>query len=286
MSARVASGPSRRCSLARVRWVIPIEPQSWHHGLVARWWSLFRDSGPEIDYFRQFVEAGQPALDVACGSGRLLVRYIEAGLDVDGCDVSPDMVALCREAAEAVGGSPNLYCQAMHELDLPRRYRTIYVCGGLGLGSTRDQDQQALRRLHDHLEPGGRLVLDNEVPYSDATKWAYWPAGRQGSLPEPPQPPGQRRLGSDGYEYALQSRMLGLDPLRQQEAWEIHASQWREGSLVAEEGHLLTSNLYFCGELVMMLERAGFTSVEVRGEYNDLEPTPDDDFLVYVATRG
>ena len=25
---------------------------------------------------------------------------------------------------------------------------------------------------------------------------------------EPPQPPGQRRLGSDGYEYALQSRML------------------------------------------------------------------------------
>jgi hypothetical protein len=36
----------------------------------------------------------------------------------------------------------------------------------------------------------------------------------------------------------------------------------------------------------MMLERAGFTSVEVRGEYNDLEPTPDDDFLVYLATRG
>jgi hypothetical protein len=109
--------------------------------------------------------------------------------------------------------------------------------------------------------------------------------GGGGSLPEPPQPPGQRRLGSDGYEYALQSRMLGLDPLRQQEAWEIHASQWREGSLVAEERHLLTSNLYFCGELAMMLERAGFTSVEVRGEYNDLEPTPDDDFLVYVATR-
>jgi hypothetical protein len=33
----------------------------------------------------------------------------------------------------------------------------------------------------------------------------------------------------------------------------------------------------------MMLERAGFTSVEVRGEYNDLEPTPEDDFLVYLA---
>ena len=79
--------------------------------------------------------------------------------------------------------------------------------------------------------------------------------------------------------------MLGLDPLRQQEAWEIHATQWRDGSLVAEERHQLTSNLYFCAELVMMLEKAGFTSVEVRGEYNDLEPTPDDRFLVYLATR-
>ena len=247
---------------------------------------MFRDSGPEIDYFRPFVEAGQPALDVACGSGRLLVPYVAAGLDVDGCDVSADMVALCRQAAETVGGSPNLYCQAMHELDLPRRYQTIFVCGGLGLGSTREQDQEALRRLHDHLEPGGRLVLDNEVPYSGAAQWSYWPAGQRAGLPEPSGPPGERRLGPDGFEYALQSRMLGLDPLQQQEAWEIHASQWRQGVLVAEETHRLTSNLYFCAELVMMLERAGFTAVEVRGEYNDLEPTPDDHFLVYVATRG
>ncbi len=266
--------------------MIPAEPQSWHHGLVARWWSLFRTSGPEIDYFRQFVEAGQPALDVACGSGRLLVPYVLAGLDVDGCDASPDMVALSREAAEAVGRSPNLYCQQMHELDVPRRYQTVFVCGGLGLGSTRAQDQQALRRLHDHLEPGGRLVLDNQVPYSDATRWAYWPAGQRDGLPEPSKPPGERQLGPDGFEYSMQSRMLALDPLNQQEVWEIHASQWRDGSLVSEERAHLTANVYFCGELVMMLERAGFISIEVLGEYNGLEPSPDDEFLVYVATRG
>jgi len=28
--------------------VRPVEPQSWHHGLVARWWSLSRDSGSEV----------------------------------------------------------------------------------------------------------------------------------------------------------------------------------------------------------------------------------------------
>lgn len=262
-----------------------VEPQSWHHGLVARWWSLFRTTGPEIEYFRRFVEAGQPALDVACGAGRLLVPYVEAGLDVDGCDASADMVALCARAADAVGASPTLTAQAMHELDLPRRYRTIYVCGGLGLGSTREQDQEALRRLHEHLEPGGRLVLDNEVPYSDATRWRLWPRGRRDELPEPQQPPRARRLGPDGDEYALESRLLDLDPLRQQEAWEIHAYRWHDGSLIAQERHQLTSNFYFCGELVMMLERAGFTQVDVRGGYNDRPPTADDSFLVYVAER-
>ena len=36
--------------------------------------------------------------------------------------------------------APNLYAQAMHELDLPRRYRTILVCGVFGLGSRRADD--------------------------------------------------------------------------------------------------------------------------------------------------
>jgi SAM-dependent methyltransferase len=269
--------------------VTAVEPQSWHHGLVARWWAYFRDSGPEVDYFRRFVESGQPALDVACGTGRLLVPYVADGLDVDGCDVSADMLTWCREAAAAVGASPALTRQAMHELDVPRRYRTVFVCGGLGLGSTREQDQQALVRLHEHLVPGGRLVLDNEVPYSSATLWARWPQGGRDDLPEEPAPqvaPAERRRGPDGDEYALRSRVLDVDPLRQRAAWEMHATRWRDGVLVEEERHVLTSNLYFCGELVLMLERAGFASVEVRGAYNDQPPTPDDTFLVYVATKA
>jgi len=85
-------------------------------------------------------------------------------LDVDGCDVSADMIAVCREKATREGLSPNLYVQPMHELDLPRTYRTIFVCGAFGLGSNRDQDLQALQRFHEYLEPGGTLLLDSEVP--------------------------------------------------------------------------------------------------------------------------
>ena len=260
------------------------EPQTWHHGIVARWWAEFSEPGPEIEYFQRHVEAGQPALDLACGTGRLLIPYLRAGLDVDGCDVSPDMIACCREAAEREGLRPTLYTQAMHELDLPRRYRTIFVCGGWGLGSTREQDAEALRRIHRHLEPGGQLVLDNEVPYVHAA-WRHWPKEGRDELPRPRREPGERRLGSDGAEYELRARVLELDPLSQQATWEMLAFMWRDGELVAEEEHRLTATFYFRDEIVLMLERDGFEDVRVEGAYNGLEPTRDDDFLVFLAGR-
>jgi SAM-dependent methyltransferase len=262
------------------------DPSTWHYGVLARWWAEFNTDGPEIAYFRQFVEAGQPALDVACGNGRLLVPYLRDGLDVDGCDVSPDMLRYCREAAEREGLSPNLYAQAIHELELPRRYRTIYVCGGFGLGSTREQDVEGLRRLHDQLEPGGLLVLDNEVPYADGSLWQYWLKEKREELPRPRREPGQRRAGSDGAEYELRSRVVGFDPLDQSATLEMQAFMWREGELVAEDVTLLTMRLYFRDELVLLLQNADFEDVEVRGHHNDAEPTGDDDFLVFLARKA
>ena len=60
---------------------------------------------------------------------------------------------------------------------------------------------------------------------------------------------------------------------------------WRDGELVAEEEHHLTTTFYFKDETVLMLERAGFVDVSVEGAHNGLEPTRDDDFLVFLATK-
>jgi len=160
-------------------------PETWHHGLIAEWWAEFNTDGPEIDYFGRFVEPGQPALDAGCGTGRLLLPWLRAGYDVDGCDASADMIALCRARAEKEGFRPTLLVQRLHELEPPRSYRTIVACGVLGLGSTRDQDQEGLRRFHRCLEPGGTLLLDNEVPYRGHMRWSKWPARSRGELPEP-----------------------------------------------------------------------------------------------------
>jgi SAM-dependent methyltransferase len=268
------------------RSVTALRAQTWHYGLVARYWDEFNSSGPEIAYFQGVIERhGEPALDAGCGAGRLLLPYLRAGLDVDGCDVSPDMLALCRQRAEAEGLSPNLYAQALHELDLPRAYRTIVVCGAFGLGASRAQDLQALGRLYDHLEPGGALALDNEVPYANGRQWAHWRKDRRRELPQAWGPPGEHARARNGDEYGLRSRLVELDPLEQRATLEMHAELWRDGLVVAEEERALTMNFYFVHELVLLLERVGYADVVVRGGYDDGEPTPDHDFLVFLATK-
>jgi SAM-dependent methyltransferase len=262
--------------------------QTWHYGLIAKWWAEFNDDfrPHETPYFQRYIERdGEPALDVACGTGRLLIPYARAGLDVDGCDVSADMVALCREKASREGLSPTLFVQAMHELDPPRKYRTIFVCGAFGLGSTRDQDLHSLRRFHDNLEPNGTLLVDIEVSYADGKLWRHWMKEERAALPEATGRPRTLRPASDGSGLGLRARIVELDPLAQRVTYEMHAEQWRDGVLEAEEDRLLNIGMYFKNELLLLLEQAGFDDVVVQGDHNNAEATSDDDFIVFIAKK-
>jgi len=264
------------------------DAQTWHYGVIARYWAEFNDDfrPHELPYFQRRIEdGGEPALDVGCGTGRLLVPYLRAGLDVDGCDVSADMVALCREKAEREGLSPRLWVQPMHELDPPRKYRTVYVCGAFGLGSTRAQDLAALRRFYDALEQDGTLFLDIEVPYADEPVWRYWPNKERASLPEEARPPSGRQRAADGSEYALWARIVDLDPLEQRLTYEMRAQLWRDDELLDDEQRTLHINLYFKNELVLLLERAGFEEVVVEGDHNGAAATPEDAFVTFAASR-
>ncbi len=264
------------------------EPQRWHHGLVAEWWAHFNDDfrEHELDYYIDAVAgSGGPVLDAGCGSGRVLVPLLADGHEVDGCDASSDMVEVCRAKATAAGFAPRLAVQALDELDMGRRYGTIIVVGTFGLGSTRERDAEALRRLHDHLAPGGRLVLDVELPWSDPDLWATWPAAGADLLPEPRPEQGHRRTTPSGVEYVLANRAVACDPFQQRVTWETHVERWRDGALEASEDRQLDITCYFPAEMLLLLQRAGFAEVEVHGEHEVRPPVRTDEFVVFVASR-
>ena len=117
-------------------------------------------------------------LDVACGSGRVLLPLLSAGVDVDGCDISQDMLDQCLANAHKLGLTPTLYAQPMDTFEIPRRYRTIYICDSFGLAGSRERDLDTLRRCYEHLEEGGALVVNLEAEYNSPDAWRRWlPSG-------------------------------------------------------------------------------------------------------------
>ena len=100
-------------------------------GMMASAWDLLRgdtSSWPDRFFYKDLIlKYGQPALDVGCGTGRLLLDYLAQGIDIDGVDNSPEMLAICAEKAQQLGLHPQLFEQPMERLNLPRTYRTIIV---------------------------------------------------------------------------------------------------------------------------------------------------------------
>ena len=265
------------------------QQQSWHYGLMATWWAEFnQDASGEAAYFERVIRTvGEPALDLACDAGRVLLPLLAAGLDVDGCDISADMLARCRQKTDEAGFDPNLYRQAMHELDLPRAYRAIYICDSFGIGGNRAHDVDALRRCYHQLAPGGALVFNHYLPYDDAELWNYWLPGRRDDLPSswPEDDEPQRRTLSSGDQLDLATRLAGFDSLAQCRTLEMRARLWRDDRVVEEEYGTLKENFYFYQELTMLLASAGFEDVTVTDAYSDEPPGVDQTKLMFFARK-
>lgn len=246
------------------------DASTWHHGLVARWWAEFRWDGDDIACFRRAIErGGTPALDLACGTGRLLLPFLRDGLDVDGCDVSADMLGHCARRAQDEGLTARLFEQRMSELALPRRYRTVVICQSFGVGTTRSEDLEALRRIRDHLEPGGSLVFDIDLPNFASQGWGAWLPESRPRLPTPWPPRGDRRVCADGSELELKGRVLAFDPLEQTSTRALRVEHWVDGELHEAEERSIRLNIYFKNEVELMLRAAGFSEVRVTGDLTD-----------------
>jgi hypothetical protein len=196
------------------------------------------------------------------------------------------MLALCREKGEREGLAPALYQQAAHEIDLPRAYRTIMMCGTFGIGGYREHDAEALRRCYAHLAPGGMLVFDHELPYHDANQWQHWLPEKRKMLPDAASDSGMRKRAADGDEIELRGRLVDLDPLEQRLTMEILPRLWRGEDLIAEEAHTFQSTLYFRNEILLMLANAGFRDIRVLKAFADEPPAAEDTTIVFVARKS
>ena len=163
--------------------------------------------------------------------------------------------AQAGKLATARGLKPTLTAQPIRELNLARRYGTIFICDSFGIGGPRSDDLEGLRRVLAHLEPGGALVFSHHLPYGDEeSEWLRWLPHRHGETQPWPEA-GDRRRAADGDELELVFRERSWDPLLQRSILEVRTRRWHDHQLVEEEEHAIVLSAYFAQEVVTMLER-------------------------------
>jgi SAM-dependent methyltransferase len=227
--------------------------------------------------FRAVIERhGQPALDVGCATGRLLLDYLAEGIDIDGVDVSSEMLALCRAKAEARGLNPMLYQQAMESLDLPRRYRTILVPSStFQLITDAVAARIAMRRFSDHLLPGGALAMPFMVLWREGDPLEQiWSAPRERVRPE------------DGAVVRRWSRSW-YEPDARLEHTEDRYEIVRDGVVLAAETHRRSpaTRWYTHDEVRALYREAGFVNVHLTREWSDEPAAPTDTIVTAVGTK-
>lgn len=253
-------------------------PEYEYKGLMAEAWDVLRgDTSNWADrffYLEVIQKYGQPALDVGCGTGRLLLDYLQAGIDIDGVDNLPEMLALCRQKADRLGLRPALYEQFVEALNLPRRYQTILVpSSSLQLIIAPELVEQALQRLTDHLLPRGWLV---------ASIMTLWQAG------EPLETEWERSAvrRADGVKFRRVSRSR-YDPQSECEQTEDLYQKIVGEQVIAEELHRRApaTRSYRPPQIETLFEKTGLKNVQLFSEFTFEPVKPQDTLFVIIGQK-
>jgi SAM-dependent methyltransferase len=258
-----------------------------YRGLLARTWDLLRGDTtdwPDRAFYRKIIDMGHgPALDVGCGTGRLMLDYLATGLDVDGVDNSPEMLALCRTKAAASGidVSGRLMEQTMDGLSSPRRYATIFVpSSSFQLLTDPVHADRAMGLFFTHLMPGGVLVMSimsklwrgKRTP--DQMQWSDWI--KLAERKHPDEPTTIRRWIRTRYDHVAQLE-------HEENRYEV----LRDGAIVESENHARSPAVrwYSQDQARSLYDRAGFTSVVLTSGFTFEHASASDTMFCVMGRR-
>jgi hypothetical protein len=170
-------------------------------------------------------------------------------------------------------------------MDLPRRYRTIIVpSSSFQLLVDPVAAAEAMRRMHDHLEPGGTLVMpfmvlddheDELIPPSpDGLVRTEWTISAEAVRPE------------DGLLVRRWSRST-FDNAQKLEHTEDRYELLRDGEVIATEHHSRSpaTRWYSQPEAVALYQVAGFNDIRVTRWFNEEPASGDEGLFCVFGTR-
>jgi len=239
---------------------------------------LFSDLDFDRDYYLTVGRAAPgPVLDLCCGTGRLLLPLLEAGVEADGVDLHPAMLARAREKVSAAGFQSRLELGDMRDFSLGRRYAAVLIpFNAFAHNLTTDDQRATLRCCYRHLEPNGLLTFDNF-------------RATQATLDEPPSHPVLEREVADPVDghpvQVWDGRSFDVERCIQHSRMEIRELD-ETRQLVATHRFETDVRWIQPDEIEALAHEAGFAEVSVAAGYAREPVTESSSWLVIEARRG
>lgn len=215
-----------------------------------------------------FVEAAQacggPVLEVACGTGRVLIPTARAGIDITGIDLSPHMLDVCQRklALETADVQARVQIDQadMRDFDMGQTFKLITMPFRPFQHLIEVEDQIAcLRCVHRQLAADGRFILDLFNP--SLPLMAREVTGEeQSDEPEFTMPDGRRVL--------RRNRIVARDVFKQYQDIELIYYVTHPAGRTERLVHAFPMRYLFRYEAEHLLARCGF---EVEALYADYD---------------
>jgi SAM-dependent methyltransferase len=232
----------------------------------------------DVEFYGSFIEAaGDPVLELGCGSGRLLVPIAQAGFRVTGLDRSMAMLNRARQLLEkhTLSDRVQLFEESMTNADAaPGGPFGVAILALNSLMHLTSQDEQrvCLQSTFRALDPRGQLLIDVMNPTPEALRSLDHALSHQGSW-----------ASKDGghVDRFTATKVLPASQRIETELWYDTTS--RDGSLQRVHSFFEMRYLHLA-ELELLLDLSGFAEWQVYGSY-DLDPFTDHSDRIIVAAE-
>jgi len=228
-----------------------------------------------LDFYLDLArKANGPILDVACGTGRVMLPCLKAGLSVDGLDFFEPMLARLRAKANALGFKPQLFQSDMSSFRLNRRYAFIMIpFNSFVHNLTADDQLSCLNCCREHLQPGGLLAFDTFFP---GAALVTAPDNVRNLEVEKPHPV----TGLPVRNYDTHQK----NPVEQL----LHSSNELElldaaGNVAKVHKSKTTIRWIYKNEMELLLRLAGFARWEISGDFDGRPLVNDTDAMIVKA---
>ncbi len=222
-----------------------------------------RDISFWIDTAKRF---GPKVLELACGTGRLLIPIAEKAIQIDGIDFSPGMIKECRKKIEInnLTDKINVFDGNMADFNLPEKdYGLIFIAFRSFMHLfTQEEQISCLNSISKHLSGNGRLFINVYAPRFDLLiheKDEEYIEKNSFILPN----------GNSVKKY--ERFLVGDIPNQIQRSEYLFEEYNKSGELVKKAAIPMTTRYTFPFEMKLLLEKCGFKRINLYGDYDKSE---------------